>query len=571
MSEIRLRFLQGLFLLGWAGLIGVLAYRQIFRYSYYARLSQSNILRAIPLPAPRALIEDRNGEILAGYAVGVVFVRTDPGVSTPFPSFASSQVQYLPQSRVLPFEEALPHIHEIFRYPGVFPLLFPLRTYPQGRGVAHLVGYVAEAQEESAWGRFVGRMGVERAFETYLRGEDGLRFLQVDARGELRGWDFLPPHLPKMSPPLRLSVDLRLQKTADSLFHGYRGAAVMLNVKTGEVLLLYSAPTFDPDSLLGPARSAYWKTLLTSPDRPLLNRALQGLYAPGSTLKPLFLLLALARNAVHPEEKLAFCDGTYTLGNRTWKCWNPGGHGRLAAVDAIAQSCDVYFYALGNRLGLGGTLEILKTMEKTLHRAPLLLPEARRGKVPTLESYRTRYGAAPPQGLALNLAIGQGEILMTPYEMAVMAGLLATRGNLPAPHLLRNTLPPETLRLEAPEWAWAVVQTGMWKVVNDPSGTAFASRLPWLVYAGKTGTVQNPHGDEHSMFIGYAPYSDPEVAFTVVVENAGSGSQKAAPFARTLLEVFFREETYQTGPDGVSRPAETGSTDESHKPSSLPG
>ncbi len=545
MSRIHaFRILVGI---AWVGLWAVLAYRQILRYPLYRKQAEANIVRAIPLPAPRALILDRTGRVIAGYGAGVVFVRTSRTSQPPFETYTPAQVSYIPQSRVVPLEEAVSRVESIHRYPGILPLLFPLRRYDRAEAVAHVVGYVGEASADTAWGRFVGKMGVEKSEEPRLVGQDGVRFVQVDARGHVRQWDVLPPTPPRIPPPLRLSVDMRLQEKARELLSGYRGAAVMMDVRTGELLLLYSSPTFDPQRFLSPQRGAYWKTLLQDPGRPLLNRALQGLYPPGSTFKVLFALLALKYGWVDPSEKLAFCDGTYTLGRRTWKCWDPAGHGRLNMVDAIAQSCDVYFYDLARRMGLGGTLKVLREIRNALDSLDLPLYEGKRGRVPTRETYERRYGPQPPEGLALNLAIGQGEVLMTPLEMMVMAGWVATRGALPMPHLHAGETSVRVLRLDAPDPAWDVVARGMWKVVNDSSGTAFGARIPGLVYAGKTGTVQNPHGDEHSLFIGYAPYDRPRVAFAVVVENAGHGSEVAAPIARALLETFFAVERADTG------------------------
>lgn len=546
----RLQIVRYLVVIAWIGLIGVLAFRQIVHHADYQKRARDNVIRPIPLPAPRALILDRHGRLIAGYKGGVVFVQAvEPHPSPPFKTYTPAQIATLPQSRVDPLDQALPWIEEIFRYPGVLPLLFPLRRYEDAEAVAHVIGYVAEASSDTAWGRFVGKMGIERAMESRLVGKDGTRYVLVDARGQIQAWDVLPPVPPILSDPLRLSVDMRLQEKAHQLFAGHRGAAVMMDVRTGEILLLYSSPSFDPQRFLSSERSTYWKTLLSNPDRPLLNRALAGLYSPGSTFKVLMALLGLKYHAITPTEKLAFCDGSYTLGARTWKCWNPTGHGKLALVDALAQSCDVYFYALAQRMGLRQMLTLLKEIRDSLDRLVLPLAEAKRGRMPTWEMYTQRYGSTPPEGLALNLGIGQGEILMTPLEMMVMAGWIATRGNLPMPHLEADKRASGTLRLDAPEEAWDVVARGMWKVVNNPSGTAFASRLGNPIYAGKTGTVQNPHGDEHSLFIGYAPYDTPRVAFAVVVENAGHGSESAAPIAQSLLKTLFKGDSTTEGTD----------------------
>jgi penicillin-binding protein 2 len=332
--------------------------------------------------------------------------------------------------------------------------------------------------------------------------------LKVDARGNLIDE---PKVLIYQNPAnIRTYLDLDLYRLVDSLMKPYgRGAAFAFNPKTGEIYLVYSKP--------GPYDTASAK------DSPLLNRAIAGLYPPGSTFKPLVALLALKYGVIDTTFGVG-CRGYVWLGRRKFRCWSIHGYTRLRK--AIAWSCNVFFYNVGSRFG---PRRFVKAVWDTglFGRRLTPLPE----EVPSRFPKKARY-----YGSVLNYAIGQGEILVTPVFLSVEAGLIGNGGWVTLPRFSPLDR-PETLRVEAPKWMYEKVKEGMLGVVEE--GTAAASRLPGFRYGGKTGTAQNPHGEDHSLFIAFAPYDDPTFAVAVVVENAGHGSSAAAPIASMLIRKRF--------------------------------
>ncbi len=534
-------------ILAWVTAWALAFQKQVLRESEYRASSLSNIIRNLPLLPPRGRILDRHGRVLAGYQAGILFVTLGSRRhDLPFPVYTPTQIRYLPQSRALRLDEVPGYLEQLYHFPDILPILFPLRIYPTGPLTAHVVGYVGEAssrevEQGKRWGILIGKSGLERALDDRLTGTPGTRFFLVNAAGELQTLDPLPPRPPTPGEVVVTSLDLDLQKLADSLFRPKeRGAAVMLDVRTGEILVLYSRPTFNPNELTGLRARETWRRLVRDRNSPLLNRAVAGLYPPGSTWKPFVALLALDRGWVNPQERPVFCDGTYRFGARVWKCWNPAGHGALNLVEAIEQSCDVYFYDLARRIGLRSFLEMIAPLRDLLHRTYGVLPEEKAGLVPDWAWYTRRYGRNVSEGMVLNLGIGQGEILLTPLQLAILAGLMATEGHLPVPHLLRDAPVTDTLVLEASPRAYRLAREGMERVVQGEHGTASGSRIPGFAYAGKTGTAENPHGKEHSLFIAYAPAQAPRIALAVIVEEGGHGSERAAPIARALIERYAK-------------------------------
>ena len=354
-----------------------------------------------------------------------------------------------------------------------------------------------------------GMFGLEKLYNDYLKGELGHVLLKVDAYGNLIDEPkILIYHNPR---DLRTYLDLDLYRLVDSLMAPYRrGAAFAFNPKTGEVYLVYSKP--------GP-----YDTAASPGDSPLLNRAIAGLYPPGSTFKPLVALLALKYGVIDTTFGVG-CHGYVYLGRRKFRCWSVHGYTRLRK--AITWSCNVFFYNVGTRFGPRRFIKAVWDSH-LFGRRLTPLPE----EVPSRFPRRARH-----YGSVLNYAIGQGEILVTPVFLSVEAGLIGNGGWVVLPRFSPLDR-PETLRVEAPEWAYEKVKEGMLGVVEE--GTAALSRIPGFRYGGKTGTAQNPHGDDHSLFIAFAPYDDPTFAVAVVVENAGHGSSAAAPIAAMLIRRWF--------------------------------
>ena len=449
----------------------------------------------------------------------------------------------------------------------------PRRAYPETTRAAHLLGYAGEvsqaeldslAERGYRSGDLIGRAGLERAYERELRGEDGGKILVVNASGRrVRLYEDLPPVEPRPGQDLVLTVDMRVQRALERAMADVEaGAAVAIDPRTGGVLALVSRPTFDPNEFARGLSRARWREFTTDRSYPLLDRAIQSAYPPGSTFKVVTSLAGLAGGQFDEHTHFArACGGGYAYGGRFFRCWQHSGHGSLALVDALAHSCDVYFYQAGLALGLKRLSEMAKRMHLG-ERSGIDLPQERRGLVPTAEWYAAR-GRRAGGGTLLNLAIGQGELLTTPLQLATMAAAVAARGRPVRPHLVRAVRDPVTgaeralrpapgraVELAAGDWDWVI--QAMEQVVAG--GTGGRARIPGVRVAGKTGTAQNPHGQDHALFIAFAPAEAPTVALAVVVENGGHGGSVAAPIAREAIRARLWPDSVFAVP-GAARPA----------------
>jgi penicillin-binding protein 2 len=472
--------------------------------------------------------------------------------------------------------------------PGVEVEPESVRRYPGGTLACHVLGYLGEISEDELAdganqgyqiGDLVGRTGLESEYESMLRGYDGVAYTEVDALGrrthlfpELPASPAIPGH------DLLLTLDAGLQKVAeaaldavptkekiaaaaaakaagvalaDSALPGPPGALVAIDPRTGEILAMASRPPFDPNVFVRGQSKEDWR-ILNSPTHPLLNRAIQSSYPPGSVFKVVTSLAGLQEGVITAGRTFSACRGAYFFGNRSFHCWRKEGHGALALSDALTRSCDIYYYQLGIALGvarLGHFAEVLGVAKKT----GIDLPQERAGLVPTPEWYHAHYGkGGTGPGAALNIAIGQGEDLLTPVEMARLAGAVAAGGRRMKPHLIRRvqSLNGEVLR-DATQENWEdgtlpvspenleIVVSAMERVVMDNSGTGTRARVGPFRIAGKTGTAQNPHGDDHAVFICFATVDDPRIAVAVVVEGGGHGGSAAAPVAQRVLQAFL--------------------------------
>lgn len=563
---------------------------QVLQGSKYRELSEENRIRVEVIAAPRGEIRDRNGLLLAdnipSFTVTLdpydktyvdapalldttitrlgVILGVDPlvlrdkmrreGGQSFLPVRLKRNVDRTTVAYVAEHESDLPGVDVEFE---------PLRRYPLGEMGSHLLGYVGEISDkemedpdrsEYLRGDLIGKVGIERQYERYLRGESGKRFVEVNAMGRkaaLLGEK--RPVLPKRGAALRLTIDANLQRAAEQAFApGARGAAVVLDPRTGEVLALASKPNYDPNEFSTGISQERWAVLSEGGNFPLFNRAISAAYPPGSTLKPFVALAGLQAGAIQPGTTFReTCNGAFQFGRRSFHCWDPEGHGTLALRDAIARSCDVYFYQLGIRLGLERLSEFMKKI-KVSERSGIDLPQERRGLFPDVAWYDKHYGAGRwSRGLVLNLAIGQGEISLTPIKLAQLAALIANGGTLVRPHLIEDieddgravsgAIPPvDSLgtRIDLAPAALASIRAAMEAVVNDPKGTGYAAKVDSIRVAGKTGTAQN-RGNNHALFICFAPVDNPRIAVAVMVENAGHGSTAAAPIAQKVLQAYF--------------------------------
>ena len=578
----RSRGAAGVLFLTFVFLVGTFFRAQVIQHSEYVAKAEDNRLREIPLPAPRALVRDRHGAVIAenvpGYSVSIFAARADSlravldRVATVIPLSPAEKDRAMRRMRrnsSIPTEiltsASFDLVSRLEEHRALFPGLIvqesPKRYYPDGAAVAALSGYTGEVSEEELAteayadykpGQQIGRAGLEKQYESRLRGRDGVRFVEVDARGRVvRDADPSLMRLPELTPPLITNVDLDLQRFVAGIFgDSLVGAAVAIDPATGGVLALHSAPIYDPNRFIGGVSSTYYKQLLDDRRLPLLNKATQGRYAPGSTWKLATAVTALELGLVKMTERMQVpCTGGYQFGNRFFKCHLARGHGSVTLAQAIEQSCDVYFYQLGLRLGLDRL--VAGGLKLSSHRASGVdLPNDNAPDFPTEpvgEYFTKKYGARGwSQGNVLNLAIGQGENSQTVVNLARFYTALANNGEAVTPRVVGGATSRE--RLYTLDSATnAQVQDALAGVVER--GTAAASRIRGVVLSGKTGTAQSgrfANGVEldHAWFAGYAPADAPKIVVAVMIEFGGHGT-RAARIASKIVEHYLKASTTQ--------------------------
>jgi penicillin-binding protein 2 len=558
-----------LFVCAFALLVSAFFKTQVLKNEQYVLQSEENRLREVPLPAPRGIIYDRSGKVIAenlpGYSVSMLTPTADSlraslkrlsGTIELKPEQIESAVRRFkraPNRPTVIFNDAPFDVVSVLEehrveFPGLIIQSAPKRFYPESTAVASFVGYTGEISESELnaaefgsykSGQQIGRGGLEKQYEAELRGREGTRFVEVDARGRVvREAGARQDIQPEAAPALQTNIDLDLQKFAVSLFgDSIQGGVIAMDPKTGAVLALHSAPTYDPNRFIGGIPADYYKALLADPRRPMYNKVVQGTYPPGSTWKLATSALALQDNFVTPTEHMPVpCTGGLQYGNRYIRCWDHKGHGNLDMLGAIAKSCDVYFYQLGLKM----TLARLVAGGISLgfrDKSGIDLPEEKRPIFPyrdVNDYYNKRYG---PRGWTagasvLNLSIGQGENSQTVVNMAKFYTALATDGSAARPEIVRrNPERRQIFRLTAEQMQ--VLRTAMANVVSE-RGTANSARIRGVVVAGKTGSAQNSHGDDHAWFVGFAPADDPKIVVSVMIEFGGHG-WRAAKVATAII------------------------------------
>jgi len=602
-SERRERalILGGLGLVVLVLLVGRLFVIQVLLGESSRLQSERNWLRPELIPGQRGRILDRNGEVLADVVPSYSIVL-DPQADAFTSRRASLDTSMVHLAALLgdgmeDYQEELRRTgrfsyHPVrlhrnadlrlvtlveenrSRLPGISVLVDSRRHYPNDSLAVHVLGYVNEVSPEDidkSSGRYhsgsqIGRTGIEAQFEDVLRGVEGIRYVAVNVRGRRSdGYVRTESIPPQAGRDVMLTLDLPLQRVLEqAMDHApydgrgpapeVRGAGVVLDVRNGDVLAMASRPGFDPNMFSRRLTPEEYAELLR-PERPFYNRVVQGRYPPGSVIKGLSLYAGLDRGILVPARARVSCTGEWRFGRRVFRCWNKWGHGPMDALDAMAHSCDVYFYSFADELGVDGISSYAQRF-RLAEPTGIDLPGEAAGLVPDRAWYdRTLGRNGWSRGVALNLIIGQGEMLLTPIEMAEFTAILAARGTRPTPHLLLacqvadpapvegETGPPEfepvvprreTLALDPK--SLDVVRQGMRRAVE--SGTAKSVRFPQVAVAAKTGTAENA-GMDHAAFIAFAPMDDPEIAIVVYLENRGHGGAAAAPVAREVLAAYF--------------------------------
>ncbi len=551
---------------------------QVRNPEFYSERAERNRIKALPILAPRGRILDREGRVMVdnqasfSLALSRENLREEhlrvlaEGLGLDFEElrervrrFDRTHPKYEPvivKEELTPSELSFIEAHRGDpRYPDMELINAHRRLYPRGGLAAHLLGYIGEISEaelnllefvQHRPGDVIGKSGVERRYNRWLTGADGERRVVVDSLGRERQVIGIKEAVPGRD--LRLTIDLDLQVVAELAMDGRRGAVVALDPRTGDILAMVSRPAFDPNRFAGRIRSKEWRALVNDPDKPLLNRAIQAQLAPGSTFKPIVALAGLELGVIGPDFRVT-CRGGANFYGRYFRCHLARGHGVVGLYRALAESCDVYFYTVGNRLGIDNIARYAE-MVGFGHRTGIDLPGEAAGVVPStrwkLRTFRQKWYA----GETISVAIGQGALTVTPLQLAYAIGGLALGGVWHRPHVALNAgkrVEPRRVVLDAKHVE--AITEGLWAVVND-GGTGIRARLPGIEVCGKTGTSQLASLramrnrklaetlKDNAWFVGFAPKHDPEIVVVALFEG-GEHGHLAAPIVRDVIKAYF--------------------------------
>lgn len=565
----RLSYLRNIFIFSLSFLVVGMAYFQLIKADEYVDLASGNRLRMIRILPPRGSITDVNGMPLA---VNVrtfdikcypLDVRTDEDHEKVSALFMRHGIPISPQKLretletqyVAPYRAVsvatnltLAQVSDLVMDPEFAGKLFPSpvwrRTYPGGALVAHVIGFVGEITQDELEdqrdlyyqaGDIVGKVGIEAQYEESLRGAAGDEVVEVDSRGRrLREVSYTDP---QKGQDIKLTIDLSAHREAARLMEGKRGAVVAMDVNDGSVVVFYSSPTYDPNPLAWGISSKEWNALLQDPEKPMMNRVSGGSYPPGSTFKVVTGSAVLMEN-VATERTTAFCPGAFSIGPQTFRCHRRGGHGTENIIGGLRDSCDVYFYEMSTRLGIDKLIKWSK-IYGIGERTGIDLPGESRGNLAGREWKRARFNEGWYQGDTVNYSIGQGFLLTTPLQMARVFAAVANGGRLVVPRLNAEKEPAWT-ELNMTAANMGLIRRGVREVVSR--GTGRRVGIYGVPIAGKTGTAQNPHGNDHAWFVGYSPVEDPKYVVCALVEEGGGGSTVAGPIVGQMLAYLIKHE-----------------------------
>jgi penicillin-binding protein 2 len=548
---------------------------QVIAGEGYAIRSEENRLRGIPIPAPRGTILDRNGEVVAtsltAYSVAVLpgdsaHVRSTLNDLAPFLALSAADIETLMQARTrrphdllevtdrATFAQTAAIEERRSAFPNLMVVERPQRHYPSGAAIGHLSGYVTEITREQLelpeyrdagyrQGRLIGQAGIEKEYEITLSGRDGARFVEVDARGRVvNPYAAVTARPPVPGNPIQLTLDIRLQEYIRQVFPDtMNGSVVAMVPSTGEILAMYSHPSYDPNDFVGRIPARLWRALNTDPRKPLYDRSITGLYPPASTFKTVTAAVGIQRGFLNISSRMPIaCTGGMAYAGRYSRCWYRRGHGSLDLAQALEKSCNVYFYQVGIRIGLA-ELSRAGTRLGLAQRTGIDLPAENAGIYPEgLEWYRRQFGTPAVPSDVMSLAIGQGPNSQTPLRMAYLYSAIAGNGTAPRPHLVTGQGSGEgSIDLELDQRGLEALWDGL-RLVTEPTGTALQSSLARYKLYGKTGTAQNPQGADHGWFVGFAgfPERSPEITVAVMIE-AGLHGSDAAPLASKVANFYL--------------------------------
>jgi len=560
---------------------------QILAHAQFDAKASDNSIKAIEQIALRGVFYDRNMKLLVentpAYTVRITPADYDTSLNKKIESVLDLENGFIANmlfknriySKFIPLRvkrgadfSAIAWIEENKeRLFGVDYIIEMQRGYPNGAMGSHVFGYSKEIsplqlkKEDNYYqpGDLIGAIGLEKKYEKDLRGEKGYDYILVDSRrrevGKYKnGLNDVPSQKGK---DLVLSIDGELQKIAEEELNGRAGAVAAIEPTTGEVMALASSPQFDLNQFSYVTPKDYLRQLLNDPLKPQYNRATMSAHPPGSTFKLLCATAALDLGVITPSTTL-YCGGSFSYG-RSFKCH--GSHGSINVITAIEKSCNVFFYQLIFKIGLD-RLKEYATRFGLGQKLGIDINEEVRGLIPNTAYYEKIYGKNWPHGILVSLGIGQGEINVTPLQLANYTALIANNGKSFIPHIVKGYLDDDkkyhpykykSVNVGINQSAFDIVKEGMFRVVNG-AGTGTGIRISDIQIAGKTGTAQNPHGKDHALFVAFAPYDKPTIAVAVLIENAGFGATWAAPIAKRIIETYVRRSMPKTAAAEKSAP-----------------
>lgn len=563
-------------------LCGRLFYLQVIKGADYRRTAEDNCVSLVKVKAPRGEIYDRNYVKIVGnnpsYMLGIIpyhFAKNEDrqdavnqvaAIISAAPEDIEKKLSRRPDYILEPImikrdidAKELSQLEERkINISGITILQEPKRSYDYGSMACHVLGYVSEVNEDQlrqkkyekySAGDIVGQAGVESFYDQELRGKDGAVYILTDAQGRQK--EIIETISPKPGKNLVLTIDSRLQRFASAVMDDkkIKGAVIACEPKTGEILCMVSKPDYDLSYFSGRINIREWKKIIRNKDNPITNRAVQGLYSPGSIFKIPVGCGALEEKINDPTTSY-LCEGIHWIKTWPYKCWRRSGHGWVDFNRAIAESCDIYFYKSGIKMTVEG-LHKYAVMFGLGEKTGIDLPGEKSGVVPTRE-WKRRVARSPWfPGNTVMMSIGQGYITSTPLQILNMINVVANDGYAMSPRVLkavtgddkriiRRTEPKKLFDLKISKKTLDLMKRALRLVVSGGRGTGAKSRVQGIRVAGKTATVENPQGENHAMFVAYAPYDKPEIAVYVLVEHGGGGGDKAAPVAQEVLEYYLK-------------------------------